>query len=63
MISISNFSPDTPIKFVNDMRNLVLLCPNAHWEFDHGILKAEDLGRGQEFAEYTEEMRSLGYIE
>jgi hypothetical protein len=23
---------------INDPRNLVLLCPNHHWEMDHGCL-------------------------
>ena len=25
---------------VNELTNLVALCPNHHWEFDHGILSA-----------------------
>ena len=26
------------IKVVNDLSNLVNLCPNHHWELDHGML-------------------------
>ena len=32
---IEKFSPDTLIRVINDMSNLVWLCPNHHWEFDH----------------------------
>lgn len=32
---IKEFSPDTKIGIVNDPSNLVLLCPNHHWELDH----------------------------
>jgi len=30
---------DTPISVVNSLDNLVGLCPNCHWEFDHGLLQ------------------------
>ena len=36
--SISEFSDDTLITEVNSRDNLVCLCPNHHWEFDHGLL-------------------------
>ena len=36
--SIGSFPDDTPIPVVNDLSNLVALCPNCHWEFDHGLL-------------------------
>jgi hypothetical protein len=36
---ISDFPPETKLKVVNDPKNLVLLCPNCHWEFDNGLLK------------------------
>lgn len=32
---ICDFSPDTPISEINDVNNLLPLCPNCHWEFDH----------------------------
>lgn len=37
--AISEFPDDTMISEVNDESNLILLCPNCHWEFDHNILK------------------------
>ncbi len=41
--SIQEFPEDTPISVINSPDNLVALCPNCHWEFDHGLLLAEDL--------------------
>ena len=32
---IEKFSPDTVIRIINDLSNLVWLCPNHHWEYDH----------------------------
>ena len=32
---ISSFSLDTLISVVNDPSNIVLLCPNCHWEHDN----------------------------
>jgi predicted restriction endonuclease len=26
---------------VNELSNLVALCPNHHWELDHGLLSTE----------------------
>lgn len=33
--SVSEFGNDTPIKVINDVSNLLGLCPNCHWEFDN----------------------------
>lgn len=35
---IQEFSDITSIATINDLNNLVALCPNHHWEFDHGLL-------------------------
>lgn len=35
---VSSFSADSLVKVINDRNNLVALCPNCHWEFDHGRL-------------------------
>jgi len=32
---IKDFSFDSLISEINDMKNLMLLCPNCHWEFDN----------------------------
>jgi len=41
--SIKSFSDDTPAMVVSRLDNLIALCPNCHWEFDHGFLKIEDI--------------------
>lgn len=35
---INSFSSDTVISDINSLDNLVALCRNCHWEFDHGFL-------------------------
>ena len=37
---IREFLPTDYVAAVNDLNNLVALCPNHHWEFDHGRLSA-----------------------
>lgn len=37
--SVSSFSDEDLISEINDLRNLIPLCPNHHWEYDAGILK------------------------
>lgn len=37
--AVNSFSKDTPISEINDLSNLVLLCPNHHYEFDHGLIQ------------------------
>lgn len=39
---ISNFSPNTRLSIINDVKNLLVLCPNCHWCLDHGYLKFEN---------------------
>jgi hypothetical protein len=36
---LTSFPLDTPISVVNSLENLLGLCPNCHWEFDHGLLQ------------------------
>lgn len=36
---IKNFNDDTIIADINADDNLILLCPNCHWELDNGHLK------------------------
>jgi hypothetical protein len=35
---VSEFSLDTKISIVNEISNLVALCPNHHWELDNGLV-------------------------
>lgn len=32
---IASYDIKTPIDIINDPANLIVLCPNCHWEFDH----------------------------
>lgn len=36
--AISDFSQTATIGEVNDIKNLVVLCPNCHWELDHNLI-------------------------
>lgn len=36
--SISSFPLDTKIAEINNISNLIYLCPNCHWEFDNSLL-------------------------
>ena len=36
---IGKFDKTTKIKVVNDLKNLIYLCPNHHWDLDHDLLK------------------------
>ena len=35
---INSFPDETPVAVINALSNLVALCPNCHWELDHGLL-------------------------
>jgi Homing endonuclease associated repeat/HNH endonuclease len=37
--AINLFSEDTLISEINSLTNLIALCPNCHWEFDHNLLQ------------------------
>lgn len=37
--AVADFPGDTLISEINSEDNLIALCPNHHWEYDHGILK------------------------
>jgi 5-methylcytosine-specific restriction endonuclease McrA len=40
---ISEFDPSAKIREVNDIDNLIPLCPNCHWEFDYGDLTISEI--------------------
>lgn len=40
---IKSFHPDTLVKEVNDINNLMSLCPNCHWEYDHEKLTLDEI--------------------
>jgi len=41
--NISDFPTNTLVSEINNLSNLVALCRNHHWEFDHNCLSPEDL--------------------
>ncbi len=34
---IDSFSSQTPVAEINNLNNLIALCPNCHWEFDNNL--------------------------
>jgi hypothetical protein len=42
---VHSFSDDTLLDSINDDSNVIFLCPNCHWEFDHGRLTIDKIGR------------------
>lgn len=40
---VSSFDPSTPIGIVHDASNILVLCGNHHWEFDHGLLAIDQI--------------------
>ena len=40
--AVSEFNDDVLILEINDIDNLVALCPNHHWEYDNGLLNLEN---------------------
>lgn len=37
--SVSSFDENSKIVDINNLNNLIGLCPNHHWEFDNGLIK------------------------
>jgi predicted restriction endonuclease len=53
--AISEFSDDCKISEVNDLHNLLPMCPNHHWELDNGIISLSDIDN-----EKLEELQNRG---
>lgn len=41
--SIASFPKNTKLKVVNARENILFLCPNCHWEFDHEVLTLQEI--------------------
>lgn len=41
--AIKDFSRESLLKEINNINNLVALCRNCHWEYDHGLLSIFDI--------------------
>lgn len=44
---VSSFSPDSTLGEINSPSNVVQLCPNHHWELDHGLLDIDKIWEGR----------------
>lgn len=40
---IGDFPDEITLNIINDPANLVYLCPNHHWDLDHGFLSDEEM--------------------
>ena len=40
--AVSDFDDDVLVSEINNIDNLISLCPNHHWEFDHGQLNINE---------------------
>jgi hypothetical protein len=40
---LASFDLDATLAIVNDEKNVVVLCPNCHWELDHGMRTSSSL--------------------
>ena len=43
IVAVSDFDDDALVSEINDIDNLIALCPNHHWEYDNGILDISDI--------------------
>lgn len=41
--SVPSFPLNTKLKVVNARENILFLCPNCHWEFDHEMLSLNEI--------------------
>lgn len=41
--AVSDFEDSATVREINSIDNLIGLCPNHHWEYDHGILTKNNL--------------------
>ena len=58
--SISDFPEDTPLNEVNSIDNLILLCPNCHWLFDHGYPSLDELKQFYKHSRQDSNLRPEG---
>lgn len=50
---VGGFPEGTQISEINRLDNLILLCPNCHWEFDNNILNIETIKRSKFYIPMT----------
>lgn len=45
---VAEFPDNALISVINNMRNLVALCRNHHWEYEHGLIRLQSNAGGRE---------------
>lgn len=58
---ISTHSDDTPISVINDLGNLIALCPNCHWELDNGLLDITNIISKKKFQKPLDKLENMWY--
>ena len=48
--AVADFDDSSLISEINDIHNLIPLCPNHHWEFDHNCLSEENLNKIKKYS-------------
>ena len=48
--AVADFDDSSLVSEINDIHNLIPLCPNHHWEFDHNCLSEENLNKIKEYS-------------
>lgn len=49
--AVADFDDSSLVSEINDIHNLIPLCPNHHWEFDHNCLSEENLDKIKKYSE------------
>lgn len=47
IVALSRLPPETLVRDANAPSNVLILCPNCHWELDHGFLQPPRLDSNQ----------------
>lgn len=56
--SVASFDNDVLIEEINDIRNLVPLCPNHHWEFDNKKMSDEDREKIEKYIKLRDSVKN-----
>lgn len=58
---ISSYHCDTLIGEINSLSNLIALCKNHHWEFDHNKMSKQDLEKIEKYTQQDSNLRPAAY--
>ena len=60
--AIKDFNNDSTLGEINDLANIVVLCPNHHWEFDNNLLSLKDIPPRQNMYKISATLCKCGKI-